>query len=490
MGSIQGADTSQAHLRALIDHSANLKAVFDNVYNTLKNETAAGSQDTVPVAQFYRIYESYRQLHSKLKAHAAHSRLDEVEEEGTTNIPVVGRTPILESYAATIMIKIRHQANVNRIEGTDARHLGEAISVSLEAFFSDNWFRGSVRLSSARLLDSGNVEFVAQAEHREDLERLIQSRAWHEVFERNLGPLPTETYDIRMQNMRIGCMVFTDRKEKATVIRTLADMNFPAGAGNSSVIRDISWCGEKREKPRKKKVQEQRTTALVIQFFRAEQANKALAVGLLWQGTRHACNIADKARFGLQRCLLCQKLGHLAKTCSAEPRCSRCAGPHRAEYCKSTKVKCVLCGGPHPSAGRGCMVWEQTKKTHGFPNTLWPPAVGPITEIQVAIKTEPDQPEFMLDRTQDGTQRRRTDDFRILGVARDTDLRPNATIGQKREAEDALPKAESDESTKRRKQEDLEQEIKQEDLKREDSPDREDSMPLYRQPSPYIVDRS
>ena len=500
MDSNQAPKSSRHDLKALIDHSASLKADFDKVHNALAanlsrtsfnnnntTEITAGAQDSTLVAHFYGLYNSYRQLQAKLKAHAAHSRLDDAEEEATSGAAVFVHPRIIEtkSFSSTLIMQLRHQASVNRLEGSNTGHLREAISVSLEAFFSHDWFRGSVRLFTIRILDSGNVEVVAHAEYREDLERLIQSTAWHEEFERSLGPWPTETFNVRMHNMRIGGMVFKDRKQKATVIKMLVDSNFPLDHGNSSAIRDISWCGEKPRLMLEKR--EKRTTALMIEFLRPEQANKALADGLFWQGTCHTCNIADVLRFGLQRCRLCQELGHLAKTCSGKPRCWRCAGPHSQDNCASTKMECVLCGGPHPSAGRGCKVWQQAKTNHGFPTTLLPPAA----ETQDAIKTEPDQPEPILDVTQSAhptpeTRLQSTDDFRILGMARNARLQPSASIRNKREAEDTLPKAVSDGGSKRRKREDL----KQEDIKQEESPYCEDSTSLYRQASPYLVDRT
>ena len=453
------------------------------------SSTVADGQVTIPLAQFYHLRKSYQQLHAKLNAQlpatARHSRFDAVEKEAASNVAVMDDTRIVEikSYSTTIILKIIHQESVNRMEGKDSRHLGEAISVSLEAFFSNDWFRGSIRLSSARLLDSGDVEIIAHAEHRGDLERLIQTTAWHEEFERSLGPLPIQTYNVRMHNMRIGCMTFRNRKEKSAVIMTLADTNFPVELdnGNRIIIGDISWCDKKPKKNKPKG-----TTALMMEFLFPEQANKAITNGLYWQGERHACNIADRRQFGLQRCLNCQHYGHLSQTCSAEPRCGKCAGQHKEENCTSTDTKCVLCGGPHYSAGPRCLVKEQMKKSHGFPTTCFSPATDPMAEAQVAIKMEPeDQPESVFGRTQDGypipeTLLQRNDDYRIVAMARDTGFQPNIFVKLKREAEDALPEGESHRDAKR---------IKQEDLKQRNPPYREDSMPPYRQPSPYIIHR-
>lgn len=342
-------------------------------------------------------------------------------------------------------------------------------------------FRGSIRLSSARVLDSGDVEIIAHAEHRRDLERLIQTTAWHEEFERSLGPLPIQTYKVNMQNMKIGCMEIRNRKEKSGVVMTLLDTNFPVESdnGNCTITGDISWCG--RDLGEKK---EKKTTALTIEFLFPEHANKAILNGLHWQGQLHACNISHRHSFGLQRCENCLQYDHLRKTCSAEPRCSKCAGQHQEKDCTSTIIKCFLCGGSHRS--RKCQAHMQANEDRRFfPISLEPPAIEPVAGIHTAIKKEPEQSKIMFDRAQKDRTTRATlsqqaNDFRSVAMARDTGFQPDLSVRLKREAENALPETESGGDTKR---------IKQEDLKREDSLYREDSMAPYRQPSPFIIQR-
>ena len=425
------------------------------------------------------IQEFDARLDAYLPSTAAQRHVNSTEEEVTRNLEVFNGTQIIEikSYTATINLNIVHQASVNRMEGMTCNYLGEAISVSLEASFSDYQFRGSVRLSVARFLDCGDVEVVAHAEHRGDLERLVQTTPWHEEFERSLGPLPIQTYKIRMHNMRIGCMIFMNRKEKSAVIRTLANTNFPADP-NNGIIRDISWCGKNVGSKTKG------TTALMVEFCFPEEANKALAKGLFWQGIRHACNIADPRQFDLQRCLNCQKYGHHSLQCSTEPQCGNYAGQHPTKNCTSTNMECVLCGGPHTSADGQCPLREQTK-TRRFPTTRLVSVPEPVAEVQDVIITEPDLPETTFDRTREvcstpGILLRQTDEFGVVRLRSDTGLQSTNFVRPKREAEDALPEAESGGDMKR---------IKQEDLKQEEPWHRETSMPPYRKPSSYIVHR-
>lgn len=521
--------------KTIIDHSASLKSDFDNVLNTvraglsrdsklppnLRDDTAKGvtnslaktqsnrhrvkwswtneehftnvaldditaetavvAQDTIPLAQFNELYESYQELHAKLKAQspdAMHSCPNSSRGQTVPNDAVHDdRIAENTSYSTSIVVKIVHQMAVTRMEGKNPDRLGEAISVTVGKSFSNKPFRSPVRLSTARLLDCGDVEISAHAEHRVDLERLIQNTAWHGEFEESLGPLPIETYKVKMHNMRIGCMTFGDRKDKSIVIKTLANSNFPVESNNGirSIISDIYWCVGAPED--KKGKSEKATTALVIEFAFPDQANYAIARGMLWQAKRHACNITD----GFWKCRTCQGDGHLSQTYSAEPRCGKCAGYHLTENCTSTRKRCILCDRRYPLKSRYFLV---------------PPATERVAEIKDAVKMELDEHEIMFDLGQNdhprsGTFLRQADDFGAVRIARETALQQKASVGPKREAEDALPQDTFGGEVKRMKQEDLEQEdLKPEHIKQEEPRHDEDSMALYRQPSPYIIHRS
>ncbi|KAG5868861.1 hypothetical protein JTB14_011689 [Gonioctena quinquepunctata] len=57
------------------------------------------------------------------------------------------------------------------------------------------------------------------------------------------------------------------------------------------------------------------------------------------------------------QCYNCQKFGHNAYNCNADPVCRHCAGPHESRQHiqeAETPNKCGNCGGPHKSNYRGC----------------------------------------------------------------------------------------------------------------------------------------
>ena len=465
--------------------------------------------------------------------------IDKLIREATSHGAIEEHIRITETkfYSTTTIIKIVYQTSVNRIERMESQRLGEAIAVSLAGFSSPNdRFKGTVRLSTARSLDNGDVEVTAHAEHREDIERLIRISAWHEEFERSLGPLPVQTYNVRMHHMPICGMSFVESKAKAARINALTDENFPVDSDNAirSVIGNIDF-GIPKGKRRQKK-----TAALIVKVLLPEPANKALRNGLCWQGTHHACSIADH-NFILRRCRNCQHYGHLTHECSTEPQCGFCAEQHQTVNCPSNPdpystqsgapakfndSKCVLCGGPHISAAKGCLVHQQTKYNHGFPTATLPLVAEPNAQLSDAIKIERSQHEIISGPSQDDhsipeTLPQRTDSFRDFGISRNADLRQNASLGHKREAEDGLPVTAFGREVKRVKQEYHDEEEssyrehsriryrKDENAlpeaesnrdynfikKEEDSPQegpvyREDSMAAYRQPSPFILHRS
>ena len=518
---------------------------------------------------FYALHESIPELHARLKAMppdaTGQNRIVDPLEEATADIGVdepSHETPLddaidelirevtsdgaieehiriaeTEPYSSTTIINIVWQASVNRMERMDSRHLARAIAVSLKEFSSPNdRFKGPVRLSDAKLLEDGNIEVVARAEHREDLERLHRICTWHEVFERSLGPLPVQTYNVRMHNIGTGRMTFGESKEKAAIIRALIDENFPVDSDNS--IRDI--IGNIDFEPPKAKQKNRQPKALMVKFLFPEPANKALRNGLWWLGTNHVCSIADP-KFVLPRCRNCQHYGHWIQDCSVEPQCGYCAGQHQKQKCPSNpdpfsnksgapklvNLKCVLCGGPHTAAGEGCLVKQQIKSNRRFPTAPLHLVAEPTSNVPDAIKIEPSQHEIISRLSQDDHSRpeilpQRSDNVRNLEIARNAGLRQKTSLGHKREAEGGLPVTTSDRELKRVKQEYFDEEKssscehsrvvvyrQDEDSspeagsdgdyefieKEEESPQRgpvyrEDSMAPYRQPSPYIVHRS
>ena len=154
---------------------------------------------------FYALHDSNTELHARLEATSPYatrqSRPGDYLEEATSDVGMdePSHEPSLDDaidklirevtsdgaieehihitetkyYSTTTTINILYQASVNRIARMDSRRLEEAIAASLREYSSPNEpFKGPLRFSGAKLLQDGNVEVAAHAEHREDLERL------------------------------------------------------------------------------------------------------------------------------------------------------------------------------------------------------------------------------------------------------------------------------------------------------------------------------
>lgn len=68
----------------------------------------------------------------------------------------------------------------------------------------------------------------------------------------------------------------------------------------------------------------------------------------------------------ITQCFRCQKFGHGQQHCTANVKCVKCSGNHRAYECELTKVdqpKCANCGENHVASYRGCTKAPKLKKT-------------------------------------------------------------------------------------------------------------------------------
>ncbi|GBP84506.1 Nucleic-acid-binding protein from transposon X-element [Eumeta japonica] len=68
---------------------------------------------------------------------------------------------------------------------------------------------------------------------------------------------------------------------------------------------------------------------------------------------------APRNRGGPGQCRSCQRYGHAAANCHADPRCVKCLVPHWTRECPRTresgeKPECVNCGQLHTANYRGC----------------------------------------------------------------------------------------------------------------------------------------
>lgn len=413
-------------------------------------------------------------------------------------------------FAFTVNLKIEQQASVNQLEGMTAPEILDCISSSLKKFLREQQLSSrSVHISRSILLDNGDVTVDVHAETREASNQIIHSAGWDQGFERTLIGSPVPTYKVRMHKVEINSLKFQTRKEKSAIIRKFAGANRAIGHLNGAkpIIRDIRWSQYSLPKV---------AAPLIVEFLDPEQATQALVSGLFWQNKRHGCERADN-KCRLLRCSRCQGYGHLFKKCSAPHRCGQCAGRHPTATCKSKKIKCASCGGGHRAGWNCCPAKAKERRSLGFLSESASQAIEPAAETQAApltrvrhsisaartqtetsmpspvsldansaeddINSEPDHSLAQADPTQEtypdtATLLKQIEDLQKIVLARDMAQQSKSSGRAKRRAEEAFAcEAEAESSNMAAKR------IKQEQRTREDF------MGLYRQPSPYIINR-
>jgi hypothetical protein len=106
-------------------------------------------------------------------------------------------------------------------------------------------------------------------------------------------------------------------------------------------------------------------SSLILYLTNPLHANLALAHQIAFRGTLRA---TEKSRRTLTQCHKCQRFGHTAARCSAQPACGRCASTHLTTACFCTETppcpdhrtcphiitRCVLCGDAHRATDKNC----------------------------------------------------------------------------------------------------------------------------------------
>ena len=347
---------------------------------------------------------------------------------------------------------------------------------------------------------SGDYDSDEESEDNE-----AQSDADGEEDEIQVGS-PVPTYRLIVHGIKTNGMNLENQKEKSAIIKQLAIW---AGNDVRAIIRDIWWAKECSQKA---------VASLIVEFLDYEEANRVHLGGLFWQGCLHVCERIESVN-RLRRCSRCQSYdGHIDLRCSAPHRCGRCAGQHPTATCKSKVLKCASCGGGHRAGSSICPAKANEKKRLGFKyqsasqttksvavtqatpssavqysssaartqtETSMPSPVSLDADAEIipkpnqsVPKADPGQDTYtdtasLMKRIED--QNKQIQDLREVVM---NALQTQSSNQPKRRADEAFPgevEAESSPVAVKR--------IKQE------QPVREDSMGLYRQPSPYIVHR-
>ena len=427
--------------------------------------------------------------------------------EKEDNQQLMRKQSVPDTRDCTVILNIQQQVSVNRMESMTDSQLVNCLFSSLLTFLREQHLSSrNAHISAPILQDDGNIKARVRSDIREGLQNFVHLEAWAQTHERILIGSPIPTYMVIVHEVEVDSLNFRNRKEKSVIIRKLAEANCAIANGNSFMIKDIRL-GEY--------VSRQKRTTLFVEFFDPVQANLALNRGICVNGKRYKRCERIEPYNKLRRCDRCQEYGHLVHSCSAPYRCGKCAEQHSTASCKSTKRKCASCGsGDHSAGGKSCPARAQARKNLEFEIEHAPCVTKSAAEAQVLpslrvrssnsaaraqtgtsipspvsldddspenkIKSEPDQSLLEANAPEDAypdtaTLLKRIEELRKIIIARDNALQAGSSGGTKRRADEAFADgAEAESSTVATKR------IKQE---------RDDSMGLYRQPSPYIVHR-
>ncbi|KHJ34380.1 putative zinc finger cchc-type protein [Erysiphe necator] len=101
--------------------------------------------------------------------------------------------------------------------------------------------------------------------------------------------------------------------------------------------------------------------SLILWFQQAEHADRAISKGIMWRFELKATEII-RAGFRALQCFKCQRYGHIAKICTAEAKCGKCAGDHNTRECSGKReARCINCGKKHTSWYQSCPVRSAAK---------------------------------------------------------------------------------------------------------------------------------
>lgn len=252
--------------------------------------------------------------------------------------------------SSLITFNIENQATVNHLNDMGSVGILLRLSSSLDTMRSlGHDVPDSIRFTEAMLLDIGNVEVLAHAGSKGDMERLSRIRGWDLEFERSISA-PAKSYAVETARISVDSLDMRTRKHKAKAIRELLEENSRAGVSLRCVddIHNIRWCqGYKKE------------SSLVIKFRTAQQADEVLRSGIFVRGKHYKCHLVD---LQILRCGRCQAFGHHRLCCSSAYRCGRCASQHATSACTSNIILCANCQGSHEAKAATCPAREAHKQ--------------------------------------------------------------------------------------------------------------------------------
>ena len=201
----------------------------------------------------------------------------------------------------------------------------------------------SIKIVSSNQLKSGDLSIkTANSKEVEALQQFADDWA-HRIGAQAMVRIPT--YGVIVHGIRTSTLDIDKLEENRAQILQDNKPFIP-----QAEIKHVGWLT--RNAPTKA------ASSITIEFTKAEDANKIIDEGLVWQGEVFQCERYER-QCRLKQCYKCQKYGHIGTQCKAATACGYCAQEHDTRDCPSksgldTTKKCALCRGEHEAWNRQC----------------------------------------------------------------------------------------------------------------------------------------
>ncbi|KDN71154.1 hypothetical protein CSUB01_12466 [Colletotrichum sublineola] len=240
-----------------------------------------------------------------------------------------------------IIVNIRDPITIASIRAMNSRSLKAHVDRAIEE--SSNEHIRKLKAVSANQLKSGDLSIKTAT--TKDMETLRQFAEDWETRIGNGAVVRIPTYGVLAHGIRTSSMDM----ERFNEIRDDLLQDNKAFIPTAE-IKYIGWLTRSASK--------KTASSIVVEFSKAEDANKLIDEGLIWQGQVFQCERYDRY-CRLRQCFKCHTYGHIGTQCKATITCGYCAQEHLTRDCPSkndteTPRKCAACHGEHEAWNGRC----------------------------------------------------------------------------------------------------------------------------------------
>ena len=240
-----------------------------------------------------------------------------------------------------VTVNIRDPLTIQSLRAMNSRVLNAHVERAIQR--SGNESLTGIKVMSSNQLKSGDLSIRATGSTEAQALRAHTSDWVHRIGAG--ASVRNPTYGVLAHGIRTSTM---DMDKFEDVRDNILQDNRPFIP--KAEIKHIGWLT--RTAPSKS------ASSVVIEFTKAEDANKIIDEGLVWQGELFQCERYEK-QCRLKQCFNCQRYGHIGTQCKTTKACGYCAQEHSSRDCpakdeRSGARKCAVCHGEHEAWSQQC----------------------------------------------------------------------------------------------------------------------------------------